>query len=153
MLLLPNCTSVIFFQPEGQRGNIFFCHGMNLTSTTLLLLGGSTSLFLNVSSAIFLLLAILFSILRSTSHKNKAIVCFSVWPCFLLYYVPSAQQCRKNVTIHTVGQKILKSPGKKLMKSNKTISWNCVFGSFKLFSSSKIDFCWPFLKLQKMGFS
>ena len=30
-------------------------------------------------------------------------------------------------------------------------SWNCIFGSFKLFSSSKIDF-WPFLKLQKMEF-
>ena len=29
--------------------------------------------------------------------------------------------------------------------------WNCIFGSFKLFPSSKIDF-WPFLKLQKMEF-
>ena len=27
----------------------------------------------------------------------------------------------------------------------------CIFGSFKLFPSSKIDF-WPFLKLQKMEF-
>ena len=26
------------------------------------------------------------------------------------------------------GQKILKSPGKKLVKSNKSISWNCIFG-------------------------
>ena len=30
-------------------------------------------------------------------------------------------------------------------------SWNCIFGSFKLFPSSKID-VWPFLKLQKMEF-
>ena len=37
------------------------------------------------------------------------------------------------------------------MKSNKSISWNCIFGSFKLFPSSRIDF-WPFLKLQKMEF-
>ena len=29
--------------------------------------------------------------------------------------------------------------------------WNCIFGSFKLFSSWKIDF-WPFLKWQKMKF-
>ena len=29
--------------------------------------------------------------------------------------------------------------------------WNCIFGSFKLFPSSKIDF-WPFLRLQKMEF-
>ena len=36
------------------------------------------------------------------------------------------------------------------MKTKKSIffSWNCIFGSFKLFSCSKIDF-WPFLKLQK----
>ena len=43
-----------------------------------------------------------------------------------------------------------KSPGKKLVKSNKSkknFSWNCIFGSFELFPSSKIDF-WPFLKLQ-----
>ena len=33
----------------------------------------------------------------------------------------------------------------------KKFSWNCIFGSFKLFPSSKIDF-WPFLKLQKMEF-
>ena len=33
----------------------------------------------------------------------------------------------------------------------KVYSWNCIFGSFKLFPSSKIDF-WPFLKLQKMEF-
>ena len=29
--------------------------------------------------------------------------------------------------------------------------WDCIFGSFKLFPSSKIDF-WPFLKLQKIEF-
>ena len=28
---------------------------------------------------------------------------------------------------------------------------NCIFGSFELFPSSKIDF-WPFLRLQKMEF-
>ena len=39
------------------------------------------------------------------------------------------------------------------MKSNKSKKklWNYIFGSFKLFPSSKIDF-WPFLKLQKMEF-
>ena len=37
------------------------------------------------------------------------------------------------------------------MKSNKSISRNCILGSFKLFPSSKIDF-WPFLKCQKMEF-
>ena len=31
-------------------------------------------------------------------------------------------------------------------------SWNCIFGSFKHFPSSKIGF-WPFLKLQKMNWS
>ena len=30
-------------------------------------------------------------------------------------------------------------------------SWNCIFGNFKLFPSSKIEF-WPFLKLHKMDF-
>ena len=49
------------------------------------------------------------------------------------------------------GQKILKSQGKKLVKSNKIFSWNYNFGSFKLFPSSKIDF-WPFLKWQLMEF-
>ena len=34
---------------------------------------------------------------------------------------------------------------------NHFFLWNCIFGSFKLFPSSKIDF-WPFLKLQKMEF-
>ena len=33
----------------------------------------------------------------------------------------------------------------------KIFSWNCIFGSCKLFPSSKIDF-WSFLKLQKMEF-
>ena len=55
--------------------------------------------------------------------------------------------------IITVGQKILKSPGKKKQNSWNQInqnffSWNCIFDSFKLFPSSKIYF-WPFLKLQK----
>ena len=46
----------------------------------------------------------------------------------------------------------LKSPDQKnLVKSNKSISRNCIFGSFKLFPSSKIDFR-PFLKSQKMDF-
>ena len=55
--------------------------------------------------------------------------------------------------VFTVGQKISKSPGKKLVESNqsKIFTWNCISGSFKLFPSSKIDF-WPFLKLQKMEF-
>ena len=47
-----------------------------------------------------------------------------------------------------------KIEAKKLVKSNKPkniFSWNCIFGSFKLFPNSKIDF-WPFLKLQKMEF-
>ena len=34
----------------------------------------------------------------------------------------------------------------------KKIPRSCIFGSFKHFPSSKIDF-WPFLKLQKMDFS
>ena len=49
-----------------------------------------------------------------------------------------------------VGQKFLKIQGKKLVKSNKSkkfLLWNCIFGSFKLFPSLKIDI-WPFLKLQ-----
>ena len=39
------------------------------------------------------------------------------------------------------------------MKSNKNnfFSWNCIYGSFKLFSGSKID-CWLLLKLQKIEF-
>ena len=45
-----------------------------------------------------------------------------------------------SIYIWTAGQKIWKSPGKKLMKSTKLISWNCIFGSLKLFPSSKIDF-------------
>ena len=47
-------------------------------------------------------------------------------------------------------RKYSKVHAKKLVKSNKSniFSWNCIFGSFKLFPSSKIDF-WPFLKLQK----
>ena len=36
-------------------------------------------------------------------------------------------------------------------KSKKFFSWNCIFGRFKLFPSSNIDF-WPILKLQKMAF-
>ena len=40
---------------------------------------------------------------------------------------------------HTAGQKILKSPAKKVVKSNKSISRNCIFGNFKLFPSSIIN--------------
>ena len=46
----------------------------------------------------------------------------------------------------TAGQKIVQA--KKLVKSNKK---NSIFGSFKLFPSSKLD-SWPFLRLQKMEF-
>ena len=46
-------------------------------------------------------------------------------------------------------RKFKKVQAKKLVKSKKSISWNCIFGSFKLFPSSKIDF-WPLLNLQKM---
>ena len=59
------------------------------------------------------------------------------------YWVHSTQRARK----------FLKIQAKKLMKSNKSkfFSWNCIFSSFELFPSSKMDF-WPFLKLQKMEF-
>ena len=36
-------------------------------------------------------------------------------------------------------------------KLSKNFLWNCIFDSFKLFPSSKIDF-WPFLKLKKKEF-
>ena len=58
---------------------------------------------------------------------------------------------------HSITQrarKFKKVQAKKLVKSNivkKNFSSNCIFGSFKLFPSSKIDF-WPFLKSQKMKF-
>ena len=48
----------------------------------------------------------------------------------------------------TVGQKIQKSSGKKTPEIK---IFSCIFSSFKLLPSSKIDF-WPFLKLQKMEF-
>ena len=51
-------------------------------------------------------------------------------------------------------RKLKKVLAKKLVKSNKSIiflKWICIFSSFKLFPSSKIDF-WPFLKLQNMEF-
>ena len=56
-----------------------------------------------------------------------------------------------NSHLFVMGQKIKKkSKQKKIVKSNNSIfsPWNCIFGSFKLFPTSKIDF-WPFLKLQK----
>ena len=54
------------------------------------------------------------------------------------------------VSIHS-GPENLKKSRQKNSWNQKIISWNCIFGSFKLFPSSKIDF-WPFLKLQKMEF-
>ena len=57
------------------------------------------------------------------------------------------------VCVHSGDGKSKKVQGKKkLVNSNKSISWNCIFGSFNLFLCSKIDF-WPFLKLQIMEFS
>ena len=38
---------------------------------------------------------------------------------------------------------------RKLKKVHAKKPWNCIFGSFKLFPSSKIDF-WSFLKLQNV---
>ena len=48
------------------------------------------------------------------------------------------------------GPENLKKSRQKFVKSDKSMIflWNCIFGSFKLFPSSKIDF-WPILKLQK----
>ena len=50
-------------------------------------------------------------------------------------------------------RKFKKVQAKKLVNSNKSKNFyvKLHFGSFKLFSNSKIDF-WPFLKLQKMEF-
>ena len=55
-------------------------------------------------------------------------------------------------TLPQRARKFKKVQVKKLVKSNiaNFFSLNCISGSFKLFSSSKIDF-WPFLKLQKNG--
>ena len=66
--------------------------------------------------------------------------CVRIW-IRKAYYNP--QQTRKHKKVQA----------KKLMKSNKSIffPWNCIFGSFKLFPSSKTYF-WPVLKLQKMEF-
>ena len=51
--------------------------------------------------------------------------------------------------IHSGPENLKKSRQKNSW--NKKNPWNCIFGSFKLFPSSKIDF-WPFLKSQKMEF-
>ena len=57
----------------------------------------------------------------------------------------------RSLTLHSGPENLKKVQTKKIVKSNKTIfSWNCIFGSFKLFPSSKMDF-WQFLKLQKMN--
>ena len=47
--------------------------------------------------------------------------------------------------LHSGPENSKKSRQKKIMKSNKSkiVLWNCIFGSFKLFPSSKSDF-WPF---------
>ena len=48
----------------------------------------------------------------------------------------------KQIT-HRGPENLKKSRQKKLVKSNKSkkfFTWNCIFGSFKLFPSSKIDF-------------
>ena len=47
--------------------------------------------------------------------------------------------------------KMFHSRPENLKKSWQKNSWNCIFGSFKNFPSSKINF-WPFLKYQKMDF-
>ena len=58
----------------------------------------------------------------------------------------------QNHIITQRARKFKKVQAKKFVKSNKSKKilhmWNCFFGSFKLFPSSKIDFC-SFLKLQK----
>ena len=53
-------------------------------------------------------------------------------------------------TSHSGPENLKKSRQKNSWNQiNRTFfPWNCIFGSFKLFPSSKIDF-WPFLKLQK----
>ena len=52
--------------------------------------------------------------------------------------------------IHSGPKKSKKSRQKKTCEIN-FFSWNCIFGTFKLFPSSKIDFR-RYLKLQKMEF-
>ena len=52
---------------------------------------------------------------------------------------------------HSGPENLKKSRQKNSKNQEKKFTWNCIFGSFKLFPSSKIDF-WPFLKLQKMEF-
>ena len=59
--------------------------------------------------------------------------------CLILNFQKSQREARE----------FKKVQAKKLVKF--FFSWNCIFGSFKLFPSSKIDF-WPFLKLQNMEF-
>ena len=57
------------------------------------------------------------------------------------------------ISFHSGPENLKKSSQKNSWNtiSQKFFSWNCIFGSFKLFPSSKIDFL-SILKLQKMDF-
>ena len=71
--------------------------------------------------------------------------------CSYKYIVSS--KIRKKLDFHCGPENLKKSKQKKSWYriDPKKISWNCIFGSFKLFPCSKFDFC-PFLKLQKIEF-
>ena len=78
-----------------------------------------------------------------------------VWNNRCIFDSVSKKNIIKQAYINPIGtqwdRKFKKVQAKKLMKSNKSnffFPWNCIYGNFKLFPSSKIDF-WPFLKLQK----
>ena len=85
----------------------------------------------------------------ATVHNPTRIRVFQKFQWSKIAVIQAAEEVFSTVSGITVDQKILKSPGKKT--NQNFFSWNCIFWSFKLFPSSKMDF-WPFLKLQKMEF-
>ena len=98
------------------------------------------SLYYNASPFLWLYIIL---ILNSKEYEN--LITFLKYP--VTYYIRSINHQRK----HSRPENLKKVQAKILVKSNKSknfFSWNCIFGSFKLFPSSKIDF-WPFLKLQQ----
>ena len=107
--------------------------------------------FLNTQQCIYYICRIIIK-KEGANHKRKRNLKNS---CLLLQIFGlcyGAQQVQKYAQR---ARKIKKVQAKKHVKSNKSkhfFSWNCIFGSFKLFASSKMDF-WSFLKLQKMVFA
>ena len=127
---------------------IFIVIDKSVDNETKIVKGYLYAILVNFSAGINTLIYCIFN--RKFKKKFLKLVTLECFKNSSVYDESSHFQMNPLRTRHS-GPENSKKSSQKNSSNQKNIPWNYIFGSFKLFPSSKIDF-WPFLTLQKMEF-